>query len=134
MSTKNFRSVTSEVKRIALTAGGHIFLIGPEWTPIPECGWPDAYASGCVSEDMGTAGVNVPTELLRSLADENVFQEAIKKALLKAVDDNVVEAFKKDGNPNLMWLRTELAPVIGAANVQSHLVDKVWFKIQNGAM
>jgi hypothetical protein len=133
MPTKNFKSPTGDVRRIALVEGGHIFLIGPQWQPLPEYAWPSAYSAGCISEDMGVNGVNVPVDLLRSLADENVLQEAIRFALQEALDNNITEAFKKNGEPNLGYLRTKLAAVHGANSVQSHIVEKVWFKLQNGA-
>ncbi len=127
MSYKNFKSPTADVRRIALTEGGHIFLIGTEWKPVPEFAWSSAYAAGCISEDMAVNG-NIPAELLRTLADESVLIEEIKKTILQAVEDGTVEAFNKDGSPKATWVRTAL----GKKDIGAHVVDRVWSKIQNG--
>ena len=46
-----FRSRDGEMKRLALL-DGRVWLIGTEWKEIPDDVHQDAYAIGCVSEDM----------------------------------------------------------------------------------
>lgn len=122
---KKFHSPNSFVRRVALLSG-HIYEVGFEWQLLPEFAWSAAYAAGCVSEDMSVNN-NIPAELLKALSDEAGEMEAIKTAILEAIEFSVHNAFKKDGSPNLLYLSNKLNH-----RVDHGLVDKVWFRIQNG--
>lgn len=122
---KKFRSPNSFVRRIALLSG-HIYLVGMEYQELPDFAWSEAYRAGCVSEDMAVNS-NVPPDLLKALSDEAGEMDAIKEVLLVAIENSVHDAFKKSGEPNLVWLRNKLG-----YRPEPALVDKVWFRIENG--
>ena len=53
-----FRSKNKKDIRIASTTG-HVILVGQEWVTVPEHMERDAYASGCISEEMYETMLNM---------------------------------------------------------------------------
>lgn len=125
MQWKKFRSPNSSVRRVALLSG-HVFEIGLEYVNLPEFAWSEAYRAGCMSEDMAVNN-SVPSELLKALSDEATEMDKIKEIILDAIEVSERSAFKKDGNPNLVYLTHKLG-----YRPEPGLVGKVWFRIQNG--
>lgn len=126
MAFKSFRSPTPDTRRIALTTG-HIYLIGPEWSPLPDFAWTEAYAAGCISEDMNATGI--PSEVLRTLSDEAALLDEVKAVIQEAIDDSVAEAFfKTSGAIKPAYVRNKLS----RPELPIPLVEKAWAKIQLG--
>lgn len=96
---KKFRSLSGEAVQVALT-NGHVTVVGSEWKPLPEHFHREAYARGCISEDMindikgppkGAPGKTNLTPEERA--------EKIQSVIRQMVSENVPEKFTTTGLP-----------------------------------
>lgn len=126
MDFKNFKSASDKQIRIALTSG-HVWLIGREWIKIPEFAWSACYAGGCISEDMFTNSVikDIPEAVVKSLSTSAQHKDLIREVLLGWVENNRMDNFRNDGNPNMVRLSSDLP-----FTPQKGMVAEVWSKIQ----
>jgi hypothetical protein len=129
--TKKFRSASGSPIRIALLSG-HITTVGNEWASLSEVFWKDAYANGCVSEDMDVfkdierlqeAGVIDQVQALQNLRGK--VREAVDKCLAEGNPEN----FTASKGPKAQYLNSAVGETVPA-----HVREEIWAEyVANGA-
>ena len=118
-----FRSrTTSETVRIASTSG-HIVLVGNDFVEVPDHMVADAYAAGCISEDMY---LSIKDELQKQAeADAKIDRPAVvDEKMQQMLDSEDKSYFTKEGLPNKKVLNT-----LCGFTVSNDEFEKVWQKI-----
>lgn len=131
IKTKKFRSASGSEVRVAMLSG-HVTIIGSEWTPLSEIFWKDAYANGCVSEDMDVfrdieklqdAGVIDKVQALQNL------KERVRSAVDKCLTEGNPENFTASKGPKAQYLNAEVGETI-----PPHVREEIWTEyVQGGA-
>lgn len=123
---KKFKSASGEDVRIALL-DGHVTIIGAEWRPLHERYHKEAYANGCVSEDMFKNKVadRIPTKVAEQVEASISFDEKILAAIDELVTENRLDAFNKSGQPDARIL----TDMVGE-RVMTAKRDQLWYKYQ----
>ena len=115
-----FRSRSnSEVARLASTSG-HIILVGQEFVEVPQHMEAEAYANGCVSEELYNSikadmakgalaagdggGVQLPGGVTDGPGPEVIRQTTIRRSIRAMLDGKEEGAFTAAGLPNLKVL------------------------------
>lgn len=106
-----FRSrKTGAVQRLASTSG-HILLVGDEFVEVPEHMEAEAYANGCISEELYNsiksdmeADATAQSALVGGELSAEQKAEAIKAAITAMLDSAEEGAFTAAGLPNLKVL------------------------------
>lgn len=123
---KRFKSTSGNQVRIALL-NGHVALIGSDWTDLHQRFWNDAYANGCISEDMikNTSTKDVDPKVLNTLNNIALQKNEVADAIRKLVKENVLDSFDSNGKPKA----TQLTSMVGF-RVTNPMRDEVWYKVQ----
>ena len=126
MEFKKFKSSTGDIIRVALTTGD-VWLLDNDWQRIPEFGWSECYAAGCVSEDMFTnkAMSDVPESVARTLASVARRKEMVRNVLKGWMDSNEVDKFSTKGLPKVPEVNKELNFTADRSEIL-----EVWYKLQ----
>lgn len=126
MQNKRFKSMTGEEVRIA-RIDGHVTLIGTEWTDVHPRFHTDAYAAGCISEDMvkSSATSDVDPKVVNTLNNIALQKNEVESAIIKLVKNNDLESFDSKGKPKA----TVLTQMVGF-RVTNAVRDEVWYKVQ----
>jgi hypothetical protein len=129
--TKKFRSASGTPVRLALLSG-HVTTVGEEWASLQEVFWKDAYANGCVSEDMDVfkdierlqdAGVVDKVQALQNLRDR------VRTAVDKCLEEGNPENFTANKGPKAQYLNAEVGET-----VPPHVREEIWLEyVTNGA-
>ena len=129
--TKKFRSASGTPVRVALLTG-HITTVGNEWASLTEVFWRDAYANGCVSEDMDVfkdieklqdAGVIDKVQALQAL------REKVRTAVDKCLTEGDPENFTTNNGPKAQYLNKEVGET-----VPPQVREEIWGEyVANGA-
>jgi len=98
---KKFRSISGKDVQVALLSG-HVAMVGVEWRPLPALFHQEAYARGCISDDM-LSGIKGPDSMSggsgnTALSDEERKQK-IESVIKSLVDANNPESFTSTGLP-----------------------------------
>jgi hypothetical protein len=129
--TKKFRSASGTDVRLALLSG-HVTIVGNEWVDLQEVFWRDAYANGCVSNDMEVfknidqlqeAGVIDKLQALTELKGK------VRAAIDKCLADGDPENFTANKGPKAAYLNAEVGAVV-PANVREEMWNEY---VLNGA-
>jgi hypothetical protein len=123
---KRFKSADGSEVRVALETG-HVTIIGNEWTELHERFHSQAYANGCISEDMAKlAEIKLNKETVNKI--ETV---ALKKEKIKGAIQQLLEEFDQANFTNGTNLpkSTVLTKMIGE-KVSNSERDEVWYGMQ----
>lgn len=129
--TKKFRSASGSEVRLALLSG-HVTIVGNEWVDLQEVFWRDAYANGCVSNDMEVfknmeqlqdAGVIDKLQTLTELKGK------VRTAIDKCLTEGDPKNFTSNKGPKAVYLNTEVGETI-PANVREEMWNEY---VLNGA-
>jgi len=128
---KKFRSASGTPIRLSLLSG-HVTTVGNEWASLSELFWRDAYASGCVSEDMDVfkdierlqeAGVIDQVQALQDLRGR------VRAAVDKCLTEGNPDDFTAQKGPKAQYLNTEVGET-----VPPHVREEIWNEyVTNGA-
>ncbi len=107
-----FRSQNGETVRVCNT-GGHVALVGPEWTKVHKSLEADAYAAGLISENMtkDRAIKQIPETMVEGMSKIAIEKDQVKK-VIKSWYTNLSEhedKFKKNKEPS----QTEITKALG---------------------
>jgi hypothetical protein len=105
-SQKRFRSLSGEEVVISLLSG-HVARVGPEWRPLPTIFHQDAYAKGCISDDMlngipappGQQALDLSAGELGGALSPQERMEKIEGVIRQMVSENNPEKFTTAGMP-----------------------------------
>ena len=123
--TKKFRSASGSDVRLALMSG-HVTIVGNEWVDLQEVFWRDAYANGCVSNDMEVF------KTMEKLSDAGVIDELqalteLKSKVRTAIDQCLAEGnpddFTANKGPKAAYLNAKVGETI-PANVREEIWDE----------
>jgi hypothetical protein len=100
MSDKKFRSIDGTDVHVKLTSG-HTAVIGKDWRPLPDHMHREAYANGCISDNMlqGMAGPKEPPGKDGDKANDPERAAKILAAIKVMIDANKPEKFTTTGLP-----------------------------------
>lgn len=123
---KRFKSTTGEPVRIAMI-DGHVTIVGTDWTDIHERFHTQAYAGGCISEDMikNSAVNDIDPSVVNVMNNVALQKNEVADAIRKLVRDNDLEAFDSKGKPK----STVISTMVGF-RVTNAMRDEVWYKVQ----
>lgn len=129
--TKRFRSASGSPVRLALLSG-HVTIVGTEWVSLGEVFWREAYANGCVSDDMEVfqdieklqdAGVIDKVQALQVLRDK------VRSAVDKCLEEGNPDNFTANKGPKAQYLNAEVGETV-PANIR----EEIWNEfVLNGA-
>lgn len=122
-----FKSLTNEPVRIALLSG-HVTVVDVEFKELHARFHRDAYALGCVSEDMlkGQAAAAMPEKMAEHIVRKATKMQRLAEVIADWVDTNKLDNFSKStGKPDARLL----SDAVGE-NVSSAERDEVWYKHQ----
>jgi len=99
-----FRSRNKKPTRIASTTG-HVVLVDQEWIDVPEHMEGDAYAAGCISEEMYDTikNLDAPEGNKVNILELGERMGTVKNAINEMIEDDG-DNFTKAGLPNLSIL------------------------------
>lgn len=123
---KRFKSASGENVRLVLM-DGHVTIVGADWRDLHERYHKEAYANGCVSEDMFKNKVadRIPTKVAEQVESVISFDEKILEAIDTLVTENRTDAFNKSGQPDARIL----TDMVGE-RVMTAKRDQLWYKYQ----
>lgn len=127
MESKKFKSITGSRVRIALL-DGHVAWIEEEWTDLHPRFHSEAYAAGCVSEDMyrNSKLSDADARVANTMQNVALQKKDVEDAIRKLVEDNELDAFdRKNGKPK----STVLSEMVGF-RVTNPVRDEVWYRVQ----
>lgn len=127
METKKFKSIASKPVRIALL-DGHVAWVTEEWVDLHPRFHSEAYAAGCVSQDMYRNAQLSETDARIANTMQNVAlqKREVEDAIRKLVEENDLESFdNKNGKPK----STVLTEMVGF-RVTNAIRDEVWYYVQ----
>lgn len=123
---KRFKSTTGKPVRISTTEG-HVTWVETSWTDLHQRFHSQAYANGCISEDMiKNNSVNeVDPRVVNLLNNVALQKNEVEDAIKKLLADNQLDAFDSKGKPK----STILSEMVGF-RVTNPVRDEVWYRIQ----
>ena len=123
---KRFKSTTGQPVRIALTTG-HVAVIPTQWMDLHERFHSQAYANGCISEDMikNTASDHIDPKIVNVMNNVALQKNEVADAIRTLVRANDLEAFDSKGKPK----SNILTDMVGF-RVTNAVRDEVWYKVQ----
>lgn len=125
MEIKRFKSMSGEEVRIA-RIDGHVAIIGTEWTDLHPRFHSDAYAAGCISEDMiRNAPTDVDPKVVNTLNNIALQKNEVESAIIQLVKDNDLEAFDTKGKP-----KSSILTKMVNFRVTNAMRDEIWYKVQ----
>lgn len=103
---KRFRSLSGEEVCLSLLSG-HTARVGPEWRPLPAIFHQEAYAKGCISDDMlqgipspgGQQALDLATGGAGGAMSAQERMEKIEEVIKLMVSENNPEKFTAGGLP-----------------------------------
>ncbi len=115
---KKFCNPSGGKVRIALLSG-HITIIDGDWAPLHKRFWPEAFAKGCISEEM--------YENISKMDSPNERPNVLKviDAIKGMVEGGDAENFTSDGVPNANILST-----VCGFDVSQEMRDNAWAAYQ----
>lgn len=123
---KRFKSTTGNDVYIAQTSG-HCTIVGTGWTDLHERFHNDAYANGCISEDMvkNNSMSDVDASVVNTMNNIALQKNEVADAIRKLVRDNDLDSFDSKGKPK----SPVLTGMVGF-RVTNAVRDEVWYKVQ----
>ena len=123
---KKFKSTIGNQVRLSLLSG-HTALVGPEWRELPELFHQEAYANGCVSDDMfkAQAMASIPVAKAEAIASNGSREAKILKEIAAMVEGNDLKDFTQSGAPDATILSTRVGE-----RITSQKRNEMWFKFQ----
>lgn len=118
-----FRSRNGEPVRVILPSGP-CAIVGNDWRSLPEKFHQEAYASGCVSDNMEVVKeVQSAAEsgLLDRLQGDANLKAQVRSAIENAISENNLKAFTSNGNPVAKYINSTVGKT-----VPKHIRDAVW--------
>jgi len=122
---KRFKTNDGSEVRIAQLSGA-VTWIGPEYAELEDHFHQDAYALGCVSEDMLKNAVldSVSPKQVEELLDKSSLDESMMAEFKRIVDENDQDAMSKKG-PDA----TKLSKKLGQ-RISTQKRNAMWYKFQ----
>lgn len=124
---QKFKSNTGKPVRISQISG-HITTVGVEFAPLHERFHKEAYANGCISNDMvkSAAVDSIPTHVAEKIIKTATKQQRIMDIIREWVADNRLGNFSDaTGKPDARILTETLGEA-----VSSYERDEAWYKHQ----
>ena len=122
---KKFMSPTGEDIRIALL-DGHVAVVSGEWRDLPEYFHKEAYAAGCISDDMAKlAEIKLSEHTVNAIEKVALKKEEIKAAIRELLENYDKANFTAQNLPK----STVLKSMIGKS-VSNSERDEVWYALQ----
>lgn len=123
---KRFKSTTGQPVRIALT-DGHVIVINTDWMDVHQRFHSQAYANGCISEDMvkNTASSQIDPKVVNVMNNIALQKNEVADAIRQLVRDNDLESFDSRGKP-----RSDILTKMVGFRVTNAVRDEVWYKVQ----
>ena len=124
-----FKSLTNKPVRIALLTG-HVTTVGIEFKELNERFHRDAYALGCISEDMmrSAAAEAIPAKMAENIVRTHSKAKRLAEVIGNWVDGNDLKHFSKStGKPNAMALSDALGEQVSGVER-----DEAWCKFEEG--
>ena len=121
---KEFKSPTAKPVRVLSENTLFIDWVYPEWTPIREELWKDAYSNGCISKDMNRVGMDPVQAVAHMQAQELAFENKVIEVMRQIIEDGDYEKMDAQGRP----LTTEIGRIIGkipSASLRNKLFGKI---------
>lgn len=120
---KKFRSRDGSTVRLAMTSG-HVALVGKEFRELPQMYWSDAYAKGCISDDMSAEAQGSDTGNSEAATRKAAITQAIEKMHSEKKDGD----FTTQGVPQVSRISELVGFTITAAErdaVWEDMIDNV---------
>lgn len=126
MENKRFKSMSGEDVRIA-RVDGHVTVITTEWTDIHPRFFSEAYAAGCISEDMVKAGSSnsLDPRVVNTMNNVALQKNEVESAIMKLVKENDLDSFDTNGKP-----KSQVLTKMVNFRVTNAMRDEVWYKVQ----
>ena len=123
---KRFKSTTGKPVRV-FGGEGHITIVPTSWKELHERFHSQAYASGCISEDMikNESMSDVDPKVVRVMNNIALQKNEIEDAMRELVKKNDLKAFGANGKPK----STNLTEMVGF-RVTNPVRDEVWARFQ----
>lgn len=99
LKLKEFRSPGKQEVRVISDDFYHSAIVTPDWAPIREELWKDAYSKGCVSKDMAVLGLSEEQTLAVMKAKEIRFEDRVKEVMIQLIEMGDPETLDASGRP-----------------------------------
>ena len=126
---KRFKSTSGKPERII--ANTCVAIVGTDWTILPPLWHREAYAAGCISEDMveKTLEERVDPNVTKSLTKVALKREKIRDTILSWLQNNEVDNFYKPYRAkNYLPRLKNLSEAIGERVFKGE-AEQIWYKL-----